>query len=210
VQVRSTPGQGEAGPPTVSVQKIERTEQRDRNTVSQAMSRSQSIPTASACLKSDTQAQLERVNAFLKDRLAKSPAYDPKFMNDPQYSAKEEAYEQDTAHLYVEKFWPSTQALLRRAVAASITPEGTESLSLTRLGIQSLSGGKRCSSLDTGSSFLYLSKLQIAKPPLLVKLPKWTATESRVKSSQDRQRVHPGRTRRLYESLIEQASMLGT
>lgn len=99
------------------------------NTVTQAMSRPQPSPTASGCLKSDTQAQLERVNAFLKDRLAKSPAYDPKFANDPHYSAKEEAYEQETAHLYVERFWPSTQALLQRAVAASITPEGTEALS---------------------------------------------------------------------------------
>jgi hypothetical protein len=99
------------------------------NTVTQAMSRPQPSPTGSACLKSDTQAQLERLNAFLKDRLAKSPAYDPKFANDPQYSAKEVAYEQETSHLYVEKFWPSTQALLQRAVAASITPEGTESLS---------------------------------------------------------------------------------
>lgn len=99
------------------------------NLVNQGKSLSGSSSLASGCLKSDTQAQLERVNAFLKDRMAKSPAYDPKFANDPQYSAKEEAYEQETSRLYIEKFWPSIRTILQRAVVASVTPEATESLS---------------------------------------------------------------------------------
>ena len=101
-----------------------------RNTITeQQMSGSGPNPTLSACLKSDTQAELQRVNVFLKDRQAKSPAYDMKFANDPQYSAKEQAYEQETARLYVERFWPSIQAILGRAVATHITPEATEALS---------------------------------------------------------------------------------
>jgi hypothetical protein len=43
------------------------------------------------------QTELENINAFLAGRLAKSPAYDIKFANDPYRSQKEKAYEIETS-----------------------------------------------------------------------------------------------------------------
>jgi hypothetical protein len=81
-----------------------------------------------SCLKRDAENQLAKVNAFLKERLAKSPAYDFKMANNPRYSEKEEAYEMETSREYLQKFWPEIQRLLQRAVDASLTPEGTKAL----------------------------------------------------------------------------------
>jgi hypothetical protein len=98
-----------------------------------AQSRNTATPaTASVngqCLKSDSQAELAQLNVFLRDRLARSPAYDPKFAGDPHYSDKEIAYEVETSRQYIERFWPSIQPILQRAVAAGITPKGTQALS---------------------------------------------------------------------------------
>jgi len=82
--------------------------------------------TAGRCLQGDVQQELNQINSFLQYRLNKSPAHDPRYANDPQCSEKEEAYEQETARQYIQKFWPSIQPLLQRAVAAGITPEGAE------------------------------------------------------------------------------------
>ena len=79
-------------------------------------------------LKTDVTNELEKINRFLKARLAKSPAYDASYANDPQYSQKEEAYEVETSRQYVEQFWPSIQQLLQRSLAASVAPEGTAAL----------------------------------------------------------------------------------
>jgi hypothetical protein len=97
--------------------------------VSEARSSKEQNRSGTCDLKSDVSNELEIINRFLKERLAKSPAYDLShdYSNDPQYSEKEEAYEIETARLYVQQFWPSIQALLQRAVAASIAPEGTAS-----------------------------------------------------------------------------------
>lgn len=61
--------------------------------------------------------------------MARSPAYDPKLAGDPRYSEKEIAYEVETSRQYIERFWPSIQPDLQRALAAGITPKGTQALS---------------------------------------------------------------------------------
>jgi hypothetical protein len=93
--------------------------------MSQATSSRGPAASAACAVKADVTDELEKINRFLKARLAKSPAYDASYANDPQYSQKEEAYEVETSRQYVEQFWPSIQQLLQRAVAMSVVPEGT-------------------------------------------------------------------------------------
>jgi hypothetical protein len=77
---------------------------------------------AGTCLQSLALAKLHEVNTFLKERYVKSPANDPSTANDPLYSKKQERYEQETARLYLQRFWPSMQEIFQRATQESITP----------------------------------------------------------------------------------------
>jgi cell division protein FtsL len=85
----------------------------------------------SCVLKSDIQSETAVINRFLHDRLAKSPAYDTHhdYSHDPDYTEKEQSYEVETSREYIQKFWPSIQPLLSRAVAVGVAPEGTSALS---------------------------------------------------------------------------------
>jgi hypothetical protein len=86
--------------------------------------------TKSGCLQADVQDELQKINQFLRDRLAKSPAYDLQHANeyahDSHYSEKQEAYQQETSRLYIQTYWPSIQGLFRRAISSSIKPFAVE------------------------------------------------------------------------------------
>ena len=97
--------------------------------------------TDAGCLRADAKALLLRINTFLKERKAKSPAYDPSMANDPRYSEKQEAYEQETSRLYLQLFWPSMRRIFQRAVDAFVTPEGTTTWARE---LWVIGGGKQC------------------------------------------------------------------